>query len=148
MQRLFVRFHDQIEAVPLRGTEGATHPFSSPNGQWIGFSTSNEVKRVPVDGGPPVTLCEFDAHRGATWGVDGTIVFAPRNTPNIRGLMRVSEAGGEPHAITSPPPDEGRHAWPRFMPDGRSVLFTTGPDTPLTVSAWRCSRSRQTSRQC
>ena len=46
--------------------------------------------------------------------------------------MRVSEAGGEPQPITAPPLEEGRHAWPRFMPDGRSVLFTTGPDAPLT----------------
>ena len=67
-QRLFVRFFDQIEAVPLQGTEGGTHPFFSPDGQSIGFSTQSELKRVPVDGGPPVTLCELDAHRGATWG--------------------------------------------------------------------------------
>ena len=131
-QWLFVRFRDQIEAVPLRGTEGGTHPFFSPDGRSIGFSTTSELKRVPVDGGPAVTLCALDAHRGATWGVDGTIVFAPRNTPNIRGLMRVSESGGEPQPITSPPQEEGRHAWPHFMPDGRSVLFTTGPDSPLT----------------
>ena len=130
--QLFVRFRDQIDAVPLRGTEGAAHPFFSPDGQWVGFSTTGELRRVPVDGGPVETLCELDGHRGVTWGPDNTIVFAPRNTPDLVGLMRVSGSGGEPQPLTSPAPNEGRHAWPQFTPDGRFVLFTTGPDSPVS----------------
>ncbi len=130
--QLFVRARDEIEAVPLRGTEGASHPFFSPDGEWIGFSTDDELKKIAVEGRTPVTLCQLDAHRGATWGPDDTIVFAPRNTPNLRGLMQVSAAGGEPRPLTSPPPEEGRHAWPHFGPDGGLLFFTTGPDAPLT----------------
>ena len=129
--QLFVRARGQFDAVPLRGTEGGTHPFFSPDGLSIGFSTADELKRVPVDGGVPTTLCALDAHRGATWGPNGSIVFAPRNTPEIRGLMQVPASGGEPQPLTSPPVDDGRHAWPSFTPDGRAVLFTTGPDSPL-----------------
>ena len=128
---LFARARDQLDAVPIRGTEGGTHPFFSPDGESIGFSTVDELKRVPVGGGVSITLCALDAHRGATWGPDGVIVFAPRNTPDIRGLMQVSATGGEPEPLTSPSFEDGRHAWPSVTPDGRAILFTTGPDSPL-----------------
>ena len=41
--------------------------------------------------------------------------------------MRVSGAGGEPEAITTP--EESRHGWPEILPNGAGVLFSssTGP---------------------
>src|SRR5262249_14839414 len=35
--QLYVRRLDQLRAVPLAGTEHASSPFFSPDGQWIGF---------------------------------------------------------------------------------------------------------------
>ena len=43
---------------PIAGTDGALHPFFSPDGQWVGFLTDNQVKKVPVQGGSPKTLCD------------------------------------------------------------------------------------------
>ena len=36
-QQLFVRPRDQMTVRPLGGTEGARHPFFSPEGAWVGL---------------------------------------------------------------------------------------------------------------
>ena len=93
VQQLFVRTRDQMTVRPLPGTEGAEHPFFSPDGASVGFFTADALMKVALVGGPPATLCAVGGRRGATWGPDGTIVFASTDKP---GLMQVSAAGGEP----------------------------------------------------
>ena len=39
VRQLYLRAMDSLEARPIAGTEGATEPFFSPDGQWIGFLT-------------------------------------------------------------------------------------------------------------
>ena len=34
-RRLYVRRFDRLQAVPLSGTDGARHPFFSPDGNWV-----------------------------------------------------------------------------------------------------------------
>ena len=55
--QLYLREVAQMDAVPIRGTDGAVNPFFSPDGQWIGFAADGQLKKVPIGGGPPVTLC-------------------------------------------------------------------------------------------
>ena len=126
-RQLLVRALDQLEPTPLAsGTLGG--PFSSPDGQWIGFvdiGSGVELKRVAVTGGPTLLLCRLDGQsRGATWGDDGSIIFATSATST--GLQRVSSAGGEPTVLTKPNRErgEGDHLWPQFLPGGHAVLFT------------------------
>ena len=125
-QQLFVRMRDQMTVRPLPGTEGAVHPFFSPDGAWVGFFTNDSLKKVELVGGSPVTLCSVGARRGATWGPDDTIVFASEDAP---GLMRVPATGGEPRPLTESP--EGMvHSWPAFVPDGEAVLFAVNRPGP------------------
>ena len=73
-----VRALDQLEGVPLRGTEGAYYPFLSPDGAWVGFMAGigGPIQKVSILGGPPVTICELPANlRGASWGSDDVIIF-------------------------------------------------------------------------
>ncbi len=97
----------------LRTAEEPYHPFFSPDGQWVGYVTRNELKKVPITGGTPITLCEVDASRGASWGPDDTIVLAPDGSSE---LFTVSTAGGTPQPLTTL--DEERrdfsHRWPQF----------------------------------
>ena len=62
-----------------------------------------------------------DRPAGGTWGTDGTIVFA-----TSEGLYRVSQDGGAATLLAKPDAahQERALAWPQFMPDGHSVLFT------------------------
>ena len=118
--QIYLRSVDQFDVVSLRGTEGGSDPFFSPDGQWLGFVADAKLKKVPIGGGPPIALCDA-ASRGADWGPDGTIVFA---TSLAGGLARVSESGGTPEPLTKPDESERSHRWPSLLPGGTAVLFT------------------------
>jgi len=126
-QELYARAMDQLSARPIAGTSGGSSPFFSPDGQWVGFIADSELRKVPLNGGPAVTLCKAAALFGASWGDDGTIAFA---TQRNGGLWRVSAAGGTPESLTTPRPGEYSHRLPHMLPGGRAVIFTIlkGPD--------------------
>ncbi len=107
----------------LPGTDSASFPFWSPDSRSIGFFGNSVLSRVDVDGGPVVTLAEVHGLRGATWGADGTILFAPDYGRS--GLRRVSAQGGPVTAVTHVDSARGEdsHRWPFLLPDGRHVLF-------------------------
>jgi serine/threonine-protein kinase len=132
--QIFLRELNRADATPITGTEGASGPFFSPDGQWVAFISSGKLKKVPVGGGPVVTLCEAVDSRGAVWGPDDTIILS---TSTSSGLMRVPAGGGTPKAVV--PLDvkggEASHRWPEVLPDGKSVLYgTTIGGTGISVS--------------
>jgi serine/threonine-protein kinase len=113
---------DQDQPVLLQGTEGATDPFFSPDGQWIGYFTASQMKKVPVVGGAAIALCNLANARGAAWGEDGMIIVNP--SP-ITGLSRVSDAGGRLEALADPSVTGFRsYRWPQILPGGDKVLFS------------------------
>ena len=122
---LYLRSVDKMESVPVAGTEKAREPVFSPDGNWLAFFSGKKLKKVPVGGGTPTTLCDVGSCRGITWGADDQIVFASRATA---GLSAISASGGPVRPVTTL--DTGRqertHRWPRFLGDSRRVLFTVG----------------------
>lgn len=64
--QLYIRAVDRPAATPIPGTEGASAPFFSPDGAWIGFWTDNTIKKVPAGGGPSAAIC--DVPPGFGWG--------------------------------------------------------------------------------
>ena len=125
-QRIWVRALDSLAAQPLSGTENATYPFWSPDGRFIGFFADRKVKKVPAGGGTVQTICEASDGRGADWSRRGEIVFTPGP---LDGLFRVPAAGGTPVRLTTPQGPGGTHRLPRFLPDGRRLLFFAGDNT-------------------
>ena len=128
--QLLVRAVNQLEPTVLSGLGAPRGVFISPDGQWIGFfDGTGLLKKVAITGGPPVTIAptEGTGPRGASWGPDGTIIFA--TAANTTGLQRVSAAGGEPTVLTKPDREHGEldHVWPEFLPGGKAVLFTITP---------------------
>ena len=121
--RLYLRALDQLDAVPVRGTDVTNAigqaPFFSPDGEWIGFWQDDQLKKVSVHGGAPVVLCAVTKPTGVTWGVDDTIVFGR----GPAGIWRVSGKGGVPELLFSVDEGQSAHA-PELLPDGKSVLFT------------------------
>ena len=123
---IYLRPVDQLQGVLLRGTESGAAPFFSPDGNWEGFRSRDRqaLMKVPVLGGPAQTICPLPSElRGASWGADGTIIFAERASG---GLLRVSAAGGEAEVLTVPDAAAGEmfHRWPEILPGGEAVLFT------------------------
>ena len=113
---------DRLESTEVTGTGAAYNPFFSPDGQWVGFATPTELKKVAVAGGTPLTLCQVSLSRGATWGENGMIVFS--STP-ASALSWVPAAGGTPEPLTELAEGEVSHRWPHFLPGGKHVLFTS-----------------------
>jgi serine/threonine-protein kinase len=126
--QLVVRRLDQFDSEALTGLGSPTQPFISPDGQWIGFFDGSVLKKVAIGGGPAVTVFNDSnpsgGPRGATWGTDGTIVYASSSSA---GLKRVAAAGGgEAETLTTYDRERGevRHSWPSFLPGGRALLFS------------------------
>jgi serine/threonine-protein kinase len=119
--RLGTRRLDQSQVIPLSGTEGASFPFFSPDGQWIAFSAGAELKKISIQGGAPVTLGARS--RGGSWGDDDNIIGVLGVTS---GLSRFPAAGGAPTTVTEVKPNKGElaHRWPQFLPGSQAVLFT------------------------
>jgi serine/threonine-protein kinase len=115
--QLSLRALDRFDAKPIPGTTGAYNPFFSPDGRSLGFFSENKLKKVSLQGGDPVTLCEARIPHGATWGPDDTIVFADSEGHT---LSRVSSSGGRPEVLSI----EDRASYPEFLPGGKAVLFS------------------------
>jgi serine/threonine-protein kinase len=113
---LYVRRMDSLELVPLAGTEESSQPFISPDGKWVGFSAVGKLKKVPLDGGATVTLCDVSGGAApATWGSDGKIVFA-----SAGALHEVSSEGGTPSTLEWA--SNRGYSWLEFLPGSRGLL--------------------------
>ncbi len=122
-QQLFLRHMNQQDAIALPNTMDANSPTFSPDSQWIAFAQLGKLKKISVQGGPAQTICAASQLRGAHWGANDTIAYAPTRRS---GIWIVSTKGGQPEKITDLGPDPGpaSHRWPHLLPDGRTILFT------------------------
>jgi Tol biopolymer transport system component len=119
VSQIYVRAIGDFNARPVPGTEGADTPFFSPDGQWLGISSGGKLKKVPLAGGPTVTVAKA-VTTSACWAPDGTIFFGSNS-----GLFKVPATGGEPQKITSldPKKQETDHRFPEILPGGKALLF-------------------------
>lgn len=140
--QLYVRPIPQHTAYPIPGTEGAALPFFSPDGKWIGFSYFSEdeqwkLKRIPLEGGTPTTLCNLAGFFGASWGDEDFIVFAAEGDFVPQGLYKVPASGGEPELIASPRAEDNEFSFrdPVILPGSEEVLFTIHEGGPASNSS-------------
>ncbi len=121
--RIRIRPLDAATFQELPGTEGATYPFWSPDSRSIAFFAKDTLKRIPVSGGPPQTVCAAVRARGGTWGRAGIVLFSAI-ADHAERLQQVAESGGTPAVLTPLSlPKLTLQRWPHFLPDGRHFLF-------------------------
>ncbi len=125
---IWIRPVNSLDAYPLAGTENANRHFWSPDSRYIAFFSRNQLKKMPVAGGPAQLICEAKSGSDGTWGSAGIILFDGTSTDSIR---QVSAAGGEATGATTLNRKEGEtyHAWPWFLPDGNHFLFLSPTDS-------------------
>ncbi len=125
--RLYLRQTDKLEAKPIEGTEGGINPFLSPDDRWVGFWANDKLRKVTIEGGVPVILCDAAWTFGVNWGPDNNIVFSP---DQAAGLFSVADGGGKPQPLTTPDrtKEEVSHRLPHYLPDSKGVLFTITKD--------------------
>jgi tRNA A-37 threonylcarbamoyl transferase component Bud32 len=123
---LWSRERDQLHGTRLVGTEGAWHPFFSPDGQRVGFVTDERgLKVVSLTGEPPFTVADSGLWRvGGSWGTDGFLYVSLQRFGTT--LARLPIDGGEGERVTSVDSARGEliHGWPDVLPSGKGVLFT------------------------
>jgi eukaryotic-like serine/threonine-protein kinase len=120
-RQIFLRAMDSVDARPIAGTEGASNPFFSPDGQWLAYFAGGSLKKVPVGGGAAVNLAGVTNPTGGAWIDEHTIVFASY----LSTLLRLPDSGGTPRSLTRFEPGETAHLSPRRLPGGKAVLFAT-----------------------
>ncbi len=134
-RKLWIRDLGRLEAIEVPGSEGASDPFWSPDGSFLGFARKMSLFKVPAAGGQPVmiTTLKKSIGGGATglaWLADDRIVMCNGWTE----LLEVSANGGDArsiHAIDLETEADFHNVSP--LPEGRGVLYMvhtkTGRDT-------------------
>ena len=127
---IFVRPLDAVASRRVDGTEGVINaPVWSPDGRSLAFFVGGVWKRIPADGGPPVTIVSgLGANLGASWGANDLLLLAPANRTS---LSRVAASGGSLQQVTTlDTAKDNSHRWPYLLPDGKHYLFTVRSDSP------------------
>jgi Tol biopolymer transport system component len=120
--QLLRRKLDELDAVPVSGTEGAAGPVVSPDGRSIAFLADGGIRTVPAAGGPPFTV--VTAGGAPAWGDDGRLYYG-------RGGVTygVPAQGGDAVAVTKPLPNIVQQGHDT-LPGGKGLLLTLFPGTP------------------
>ena len=136
--QLFVWDLGGAAPVVLTGTENGNWPFLSPDGSWVGFLASGQLRRVPIGGGSVMTMGDagsdrtiqaVGSFRGATWTDRNEIVYATST-----GMRRMSVEGGRPQPLRIGGDSLGPRTsgfFPNALPGGDAILVSlASPASP------------------
>ncbi|MDH4130428.1 MAG: protein kinase [Gemmatimonadota bacterium] len=122
---LWVQRRGQLEPVVIAGTERATNPAFSPDGEWVAFiSGDGRLKKVRPFVGGVVTLVDSAGgyFGGPAWLDDNSIVYV---SPSLAEIRRVSASGGAGTQVITASDLAGGVApgQPTPLPGSRGLLF-------------------------
>ena len=111
--------HDLTKDVAreITSVRPSASPFWSPDSRFLAFNTGDELKKVSIAGGSPITVCRLDELRQGTWSPDGTSIALEAGGFGLAKLYQVSARGGEPRLLA-----EADGAWLgelHFLPNPR-----------------------------
>jgi Tol biopolymer transport system component len=103
----------------LLRTVGGAQPFWAPDSSAIGVCDTGGVSIIGLDSRPPEHITTPGCLNGAWHALSGWLLSGDK------GLMRVSPQGGTPEWLTTVDPARGelRHAFGRWLPDGKHFIF-------------------------
>lgn len=142
VSRVWLRPLEALQAQPLAGTDGALRPFWSPDSRFLAFIAGGKLKRIEINGAPPIVICDAPSGSDGTWSRAGAILFDGNTNDPIR---RVPAAGGlATDQVTADTTESGRQVgWPEFLPDGRHFLYLTiGRQSHLWVGSLDSKQSK------
>ena len=131
--RLYLRSMFDLEPRELRGTGPAINPVFSPDGRSVAF-WGESLKHIAIDApGSAITISETGglAPYSFSWS-DAGILFTRLGT----GIMRVSPNGGKPEVLVDMSKSDELADNPHFLPDGRTLLFTTVKRAAAVIDRW------------
>jgi eukaryotic-like serine/threonine-protein kinase len=122
---LYVQRIGSPSVTLLQGTEGASYPFWSPDGAYVGFFANGKLQKIAVSGGTPQVLASALAARGGSWGNRGVIIYAPDAQSPI-WHVNVDGTGIGPVSEGVRIAADQSHRFPVFLADGNHFLFWSG----------------------
>ena len=101
------------------------HPFFSPDDQWIGFFSGDEIRKISLADGRSQTLARAALAETGWWG-HGFLLFGGGGDLASEGIRRVPETGGAIEVLTRPDKAAGEfnHFSPRLLPDGQTLVYS------------------------
>ncbi len=109
---LLVKPFDGDSVITLAGTEGAYHPFFSPDGKWIGFFSGNLLRKVATSGGAPVTIARIDRVAGASWTDDDRMLVIQNEGFDLHWISPTGSAADSMMRLGT------QFGTPDLLPDG------------------------------
>ncbi len=123
---LLVRRRDQLSFSSLAGTEDAIAPFFTMDGTRVAWTANNQLRSIPLAGGPVTVLADSQTTSEAgVGGVDGYVYrniqagglwVIGRSEPSARGPV-------EPVTTLDTAAGELTHMLPEVLPDHKTLLF-------------------------
>ena len=137
------------------------HPDFSRDGKWIAYdwylpsaSAAAQIEITAADGSyphHPAFTCKPPsclAYQRPAWSPDGTRLaitkdFGPlqNNLPIANGIAILDLASGRVTQVTKHAVNEGQDVYPRWSPDGQSLVFWRDRSCPGEVQAALCAES-------
>ena len=102
---------------------GSLYPFWSFDDKYVFYFYGSKLKKLNIESGTEIDICDALIGRGGTMNKNGDIVFAPNATG---GLYLVSANGGNPREIVKADSVNSEESlrFPYFLPDGVHFLYT------------------------
>jgi serine/threonine-protein kinase len=139
---------DQLDPVPIKGTEYGLWPFWSPDNRYLGFIQDRKLKRVAVATGQIDFIAEMPNPRApGSWFADGQILFQAWYET---ALLSVPADGSSPPAPVTIQDDRldgvAGHRWAAPLPDGKRFVFVehdySAPTSAIRVGSFDSPDSR------
>lgn len=120
------------------GGEGGSKPFIAPRGDRLGLvAPGQELRHVPLAGGPPVGVATLSGVAMPSWGEDDQI-YATRMPTG--GIWRQALDGRSGELLTEPAASRGEliHLWPQLWPAQGGLLYSSwgGQWSRASVDWW------------
>jgi eukaryotic-like serine/threonine-protein kinase len=125
MPMLYVQHIGSPSVTLLPGTQGASYPFLSPDGAYVGFFAHGKLQKMAIAGGAPQVLATALAGRGGSWGSKGVIIYAADAQSPLQRI-NADGTGMAPVTLGIRTKEDQSHRWPVFLSDSDHFLFWAG----------------------
>ena len=129
VQRLYLRRFDRTEPQLLPGTEGAVHPFWSPDGRSLAFVADNLMKRFDIDSGMSRVLGDrITGPWHGDWNSKGDVL-----AQMLQGIVRLSDQGAVAPNIVVDRNDSVQAGHPVFLDEKRFLFRSQAKDGAIAM---------------
>ncbi|NQV33932.1 MAG: serine/threonine-protein kinase [Phycisphaeraceae bacterium] len=136
---LVARPLDSREGQRIKGTDGASQPAVSPDGQWLAFTARAALWKVPLAGGAPERITDYPLSSLFVWEDENTLILSS-TVPGNNGLSRFDLRTQESEALTTLDTAAGQlyHMPIALDPESGTLFFVAATGTEIdsfTLSA-------------